>query len=155
MTTPTKPMYLYQNPMFMLTVSTVLIVENGVVVVKENTQESTIKFPGGIVKASLETVQFAAVRHIKEQVGITLSKNLLIPVDFRSDPNRSEDGNVVDIGFVSILDDIAPDHLFSNELVKWIEVDFEKKELINNSRFYMDHDVLLHRAIDVALMAKN
>jgi ADP-ribose pyrophosphatase YjhB (NUDIX family) len=145
--------------MFMLTVSTVLIVENGVIVLKDKPLEqsfTTYKFPGGMVRASSETIQFAAVRYVKEQTGIMLKKELLIPVDFRSDPDRSEEGNLVDIGFVCVLDRIMPDHLSSNTQAKWIEIDFENKKplKLTDEKFYMNHDILLHRAIDVVLMVK-
>jgi len=149
-----RPLYIYQKPMFMITVSTVLIVENGVVVVKD-VSDGKYKFPGGMVRASQETVQFSAIRQIKEQTGITLKKQLLIPVDFRSSPDRSPEGNLVDIGFVCVFDEIIPDHLFARPEAKWMEVDFEKREIIgDNISLYMDHDALLQRAIDMTLMIK-
>ena len=182
-----KPLYVYQEPMFMLTVSTVLIVENGVIVLKETLESEQFKetpefkqfatedirefydfggfgykFPGGMVRASQETVQFSAVRYVKEQTGITLKKELLIPVDFRSSPDRSPEGNLVDIGFVCVLDKImsdVPDYLFENTRAKWMEVNFEKKELLKdnksiNNELYMDYDILFQRAIDIVLMTK-
>jgi len=167
-----QPLYVYQKPMFMLTVSMVLIVENGVIVLKEtfeperliaeetiDTYGSEYRFPGGMVRASQETVQFSAVRYVKEQTGITLKKELLIPVDFRSSPDRSQEGNLVDIGFVCVLDKTQPDHLFENSKAKWMEVNFEKRELLKDNKsinedLYMDHDILLQRAIDIVLMMK-
>ena len=168
-----KPLYVYQKPMFMLTVSTVLIIENGVIVLKDvleseqsvNTVSSFDKpssieyrFPGGVVRASQETVQFAAIRYVKEQIGITLKKELLIPVDFRSSPDRSEEGNVVDIGFVCELDSIMPDYMFDKPKAKWMEVNFEEKTLLKdnllNEEFYMDHGILLRWAVDWSLIVK-
>jgi len=163
---PNQPMYMYQMPMFMVTVSAVIIVDNGVVMIPAGTQpfkddydkgyglKNFYRFPGGPVRAGLETVQFACVRYVKEQAGIVLKKDALIPVDFRSDPSRSEAGNVIDIGFVCI-----PDHLRVEDLkqggMEWIEVDFEKKCLVNNTlSFYMDHKLLMERAIDIAMMVK-
>jgi len=145
-----KPFYLYQQPMFMLTVSVVLIDENGVIVIDGGDK---ISFPGGIVKASQETIQFSAVRQVKEQTGIVLRKDALIPVDFRSDPERSDDGNVVDIGMVSVLE-TSP---IRTKNSKWLEVDFENRELVcePDIPFYMDHGILLQRAIDVALMMRS
>ena len=147
-----QPLYLYQQPMFSITVSVVLIVENGVCLLKEN---DTYKFPGGNVKASQETIQFAAVRYVKEQVGIMLKKDALIPVDFRSDPERTKEKNVVDIGFVCIPHDILPETVMANKPgIKWEAVDFENKCLIHPSKFCMDHEVLLERAIEIAGMIK-
>ena len=146
---PNQPLYLYQQPMFSLTVSTVLIVDNGVLLIEDN---GIYKFLGGIVRAGLETIQFACVRYIKEQTGITLKKNTLIPVDFRSDPSRSKEGNVVDIGFVSILEGHNSDNV--RDGVLWKEVDFENRKLVENIRFYMDHEILLDRAIEITTIIK-
>lgn len=144
-----QPFYVYQMPMFMLTVSTVLIIDNGVILVEDSSLgkccENYYKFPGGTVKSGQETIQFSAVRHIKEQTGIMLKKDLLIPVDFRSAPERSKEGNVVDIGFVCMID-------HQDYKGTWKEVDFEQKKLVDTERFYMDHDKLLERAIEVAWM---
>jgi len=139
-----QPLYLYQCPMFMLTVSTVLIIDNGVILIKEG---DDYKFPGGMVKAGQETIQFAAVKYVKEHTGIMLKKDALIPVDFRSAPERSKEGNVVDIGFVCMIE-------HQNYKGTWKEVDFEEKKLIAEEKFYMDHDTLLERAIEVAWMVK-
>ncbi len=163
-----QPLYLYQQPMFMLTVSVVLIHDNRVLTLQGG--ESIIKFdpvtpeerapdiyyvrrfPGGLVRAGQETIQFAAVRHIKEQTGLRLSKEALIPVDFRSSPERSKEGNVVDIGMVCMLNNI-------NDVTTaiWEEVDFENKKIVESADriFYMDHDVLLNRAIDIVCMVKD
>jgi ADP-ribose pyrophosphatase YjhB (NUDIX family) len=144
-----QPLYLYRDPMFMLTVSTVVVVGNGVYVVKMP-NEPRYKFPGGRVRAGQETIQFACVRYVKEQLGIALSKELLIPVDFRSDPERSQEKNVVDIGMLVILDE-EPLEINSARM----EIDFESRALIDDKvEFYMDHDTLLHRAIDVVLMMR-
>ena len=157
-----QPLYLYQQPMFDITVSVVLINENGVILLeKEPIIEPCpvgdrppdifkhYSFPSGRVKAGQETIQFAAVRHVKEQTGFRLNKEVLIPVDFRSSPERSKEGNVVDIGMVCTITG-------STINAKWIAVDFERKCLLEpaDKRFYMDHDVLLERAIDVMLMLK-
>jgi ADP-ribose pyrophosphatase YjhB (NUDIX family) len=147
---PNQPFYLYQQPMFSLTVSVVLIVDNGVIMVKKG---DTYGFPGGIVKAGQETIQFATVRYVKEQLGIRLTKESLIPVDFRSDPSRSLEKNLVDIGFVCILD-IPLDKIAHSPTVKWEDVDFENKCLINKTRFFMDHELLLERALDIVVMMK-
>lgn len=149
--TVNQPLYLYQCPMFLLTASTVLVVENGVLVVEEN---GVYRFPGGIVKAGIETIQFAAVRYVKEQISIMLTKEALIPVDYRSNPERSKEGNIVDIGMVCM---IKNDHenLDMPERTKWIEVDFENQcPVKENIKFYMDHDILLKRALGVVLMVK-
>jgi ADP-ribose pyrophosphatase YjhB (NUDIX family) len=135
--------------MFSLTVSIVLIIDNGALLVKEG---DIYKFPGGIVKAGQETIQFACVRYIKEQTGITLKKDSLIPVDFRSDPSRCKEGNIVDMGFVSILEK----HLDITQIgnAKWKEIDFEHRKMIEKIDFYMDHDILLDRAIEVTTLMK-
>lgn len=144
-----QPLYLYQQPMFSLTISVVLIVENGVLLINEN---GKYRFPGGNVRAGQESIQFAAVRYVKEQTGIMLKKDALIPVDFRSDPERTKEKNVVDIGFVC-----AP-NISNNNLPKgtqWFEVDFEKKCLIKEKLdFFIDHGILLERAIEIAVMMR-
>ncbi len=166
-----RPIYLYKEPMFMVTVSVVIIVENGVVMVNapfkwedvnshkdyllgENVE--TYKFAGGKIKAGQETIQFSAIRQVKEQTGIVLKKDDLMPVDFRSDPERSNASNVIDIGMVSMLDSITD--LKLKEGSKFIPIDFEKKTFIEEKDisydFYMDHNVLLERAIDIALLMK-
>ena len=143
-----QPLYLYQDPMFMLTVSTVVATDNGVYVVKMG--DGTYGFPGGKVKAGQETIQFACVRTVKEQIGIALTKESLMPIDFRSDPERSKEKNVVDIGMLVILEN-EPFHANSSRM----EIDFENKTIADgNVKFYMDHDVLLKRAIDVILMMR-
>jgi len=148
---PNQPLYLYQTPMFMVTVSTVLIVENGVILIEGDKE---YKFPHGIVRAGQESVQFAAVRHVKEQTGIRLTKESLMPVDYRSDPCRSEEGNILDIDFMAILG-IDADSLILNKGNKWMEVDFEEKVLCKNDiEAFMDHEILLERALEIAYMIK-
>lgn len=149
------PKYIYDNPMFMITVSTIVVYENGVFLTKDDSKctDQTIfyKFPSGVVRAGQESIQFAAVRHIKEQLGIVIKKDSLIPVDFRSEPERSESGNIVDIGFVTILED--------NKCSKgkWFEVNFENKEIIFSeiNALSSDNSILLQRALDIILMVKN
>jgi 8-oxo-dGTP pyrophosphatase MutT (NUDIX family) len=166
-----QPLYLYQKPMFMLTVSVVLVIENGVVVVTyrdqdKETESLKYRFPCGEVRAGQESIQFAAVRHVYEQTGIVLKKDLLFPVDFRSDPERAIGGNIVDIGMVCIMDKLHPDYPFKQheevreiESVRWMEVDFVEKNLLKdrmpvNDKMYMDHSTLLGRAIDAVWIAK-
>jgi len=170
-TSPNQPLYLYQMPMFKLTVSVVLIIENGVVVVEKKVEArqedgevwvlggvEDYRFPSGVVKAGQETIQFAAVRIVKEQTGIMLKKELLIPVDFRSSPERSKEGNEVDLGFVCNLEEMHPNYHLS-KTTKWLEVNFEEKQLLKDGKnvnfsLYMDHGTLLQRAIDMSLMMK-
>ena len=146
-----QPYYMYKCPMFLLTASTVLIVENSVIMVEDN---GLYKFPGGIVKAGQETIQFAAVRYVKEQTGIALKKDALIPVDFRSSPERSKEGNLVDIGMVCMIDAVH-NSLNTIKGAQRIEIDFENKCLMNDKiSFYMDHNVLLKRAMEIVLMIR-
>jgi ADP-ribose pyrophosphatase YjhB (NUDIX family) len=157
--------------MFLVTVSTVLIVENGVLMIHDGGRWSedgsdvisvAYRFPTTTVRAGQESVQFAALRSVKEEFDLFFSKELLIPVDFRSDPDRSDGGNVMDIGFVCITEDISPDDMIKSSdggigCHKWLEIDFETKKLMNPDKpvsFHMDHELLLERAIDVALMVK-
>lgn len=143
------PLYLYQMPMFMLTVSTVVIVENGVMLIKK---DNGFEFPMTMVQAGKETIQFAAIRSIKENLGITVSKDILIPVDFRSDPERSKEGNVVDIGMFCILESQKVENCKGT----WTEVDFEQNKIIDKSiELLNDHLVLLNRTIDVILMVRS
>ena len=157
-----QPLYLYQQPMFDITVSVVLINENGVMLVEKEPVIMSCpigdyppdilqhySFPSGRVKARQETIQFAAVRHVREQTGFRLNKEALIPVDFRSSPERSKEGNIVDIGMVCSING-------NTDKAKWVEVDFERKCLREpiDKVLYMDHDILLERAIDVMLMMR-
>ena len=151
-----SPKYVYDQPMFMVTVNTIIIDENGVLVVHNgihantNAPEGESRFPGGPVMAGKETVQSAAIRHIKDQIGMVVEKEALIPVDFRSDPERSESGNIVEIGFVILL---KQSHLHH---AKWFEVDFSEKKVIldDTCSLSKDSEIFLERAIDVALMIK-
>jgi hypothetical protein len=140
-----SPLYVYQIPMFMLTVSTVLVVENGAILVEDN---GIYRFPTTRVRAGQETIPFAAIRSVKEETDIVLKRDSLIPVDFRSSPERSKEGNVVDIGMVCTLDrDACPE--------KWHEVDFENRCFHDETiKLCMDHDILLERAIDIACMIR-
>jgi len=141
-----QPFYMYQTPMFLITTSVVIIYENGVYLVREG---NNLALPNTIVKAGQETIQFAAVRCVKEQTGIILKKNSLIPVDFRSEPERSNSKNVVDIGMVSILE--------TNEDNKavWTEIDFEHKKPIEDIKLKEDQSILLTRAINLIVLMKN
>jgi ADP-ribose pyrophosphatase YjhB (NUDIX family) len=142
------PLYVYQMPMFMLTVSTVVIVENGIVVI----EDQGVRFPTTTVRAGRETIEFAAIRNIKEEVGVVLPKGSLIPVDFRSSPERSSEGNVVDIGMVAMPELISVEDCDG----KWLPIDFEQKEFMNTSvELLMDHDILMERAIEIALMVRS
>ena len=151
-----SPKYAYDNPMFMITVSVVVIDENGVKLVLDPIagfkDKDVYKFPSGTVKAGQESIQFAAVRHVKEQLGVIIKKDSLIPVDFRSEPERSESGNIVDIGFVTLLGNSK------SEKGKWFEVDFEEKEILFNEQGFLYHQesiTFFKRALDVILMMKN
>lgn len=147
-----QPLYLYQKPMFDITVSVVVIVENGVLLVKDS---DLYRFPSGYVMSSKESIQFAAVRYVKEQTGILIKKDQLIPVDFRSDPDRSKEKNIVDVGFFYMPSNVSPESLSTNNLkVKWEEVDFESKCLVKNLKFYMDHELLLERAISLSCIIR-
>ena len=139
--------------MFSITVSVVLIVYNGILLIKD---DGKYRIPGGNVRASEETIQFAAVRNVKEQTGVILQKDALIPVDFRSDPDRTESKNEVDIGFVTILTNIKniDDYIAKNPNLRWEEVDFENRCLIKKVKLYMDHDVLIERAITISCLIK-
>ena len=162
-----QPLYLYQTPMFMLTVSTVILVDNGTILISESLgdgEEETCRFPGGQVKAGQETIQFAAVRYVKEQTGISIKKDDLIPIDFRSNPERSKEKNVVDFGMLCLMDE----SILHNELIlhklslnaKWNIIDYDNKCLTDQggyicNTFYMDHALLLERAIDAFLMMRD
>ncbi len=147
-----KPMYLYQCPMFAITVSTVLLIDNGVLMIQK---DDTLCFPFSMVRAGQETIQFASLRTVKEQTGVKLMKDALIPVDFRSDPSRSKEGNLVDIGFICLPNNLDPDKVVAEkDNLIWKEVDFENKKMIHASKLYMDHDVLLERALEIACMIK-
>jgi len=138
-----QPVYMYQVPMFMLTVSTVIIVENGVLLIKNG---DTYRFPTTMIKAGHETIPFAALRSVKEETGIVLKMADLIPVDFRSSPERSREGNIVDIGMACT---------FNQEYRsdKWFEVDFENKIIMDTSvEFEPDCDILLERSINMITM---
>lgn len=141
-----QPFYMYKNPMFLITASVVVIYENGVYLVKK---DDIYTLPTTIVKAGQETIQFAAVRCVKEQVGVILKKNSLIPVDFRSEPERSPSKNIVDMGMVSVLDDNK------GSTAKWMEIDFEHKKLVENVKLEMDHSILLERAITLIILMKD
>lgn len=146
-----QPLYLYQQPMFSLTASIVLIIENGVLLIKKDDQ---YRFPGGNVKAGQESIQFAVVRYVKEQTGIMLKKDALIPVDFRSDPDRTKEKNVVDIGFACMPDILYNSPNMPNG-VQWVEIDFERKCLMKKKlAFFMDHGILLERAVEIAVMMR-
>jgi ADP-ribose pyrophosphatase YjhB (NUDIX family) len=143
-----KPRYLYDQPMFMITVHTVIIEDNGVLLTKCHDRYD---FPGGMVRASQESIVFAALRHIKEQTGILFRKDELIPVDFRSSPDRSAHGNVIDLGFVVV----AEKDIESNKAYR-VPVDFENKKILLENREYIsaENKVLFERALDVILMLK-
>jgi hypothetical protein len=146
-----KPIYLYKIPMFMVTVSVVFLVEDKVILIKENDK---YRFPGGVVRAGLETIPFSVVRHAKEQTDILIKKEELIPVDYRSDPSRSEERNVIDIGMLYVPKNITSDFIDKHNLI-WKTVDFENKYLTDKVDLYMDHDVLLERALEMYLIMKN
>jgi len=168
-----KPLYMYEQPMFMVTVSVVPVYENGVIALVETKHhkvdagitgvpcaafvpEKTYKFPGGDVKAGQETLQFAAIRHMKTQLDLVVNKSQLVPIDFRSEPERSEAGNVVDLGFLCLLAG-KEENIIKVPNAKLIPVDFEKQERINESdgEFEGDHDILLQRAISAMLVIKD
>jgi ADP-ribose pyrophosphatase YjhB (NUDIX family) len=144
--------------MFMVTVSVVAIEENGVRLVYDHFETSSFcahdlyKFPSGTVKAGQESIQFAAVRHVKEQLGVTVKKGSLVPVDFQSGPELSESGNIVNIGFVTLLEKNS--HAADS---KWFEVDFEEKKILFDKISFLSsgNKTLLARALDVILMMKN
>lgn len=143
-----QPVYLYKTPMFMLTVSTVLIFENGVILIKNGDQ---YVFPNTIIKAGQETATFAAIRSVKEQTGIVLKRNSLLPVDVRSEPERTPTKNIVDLGMVSVLEEELED-----KNGKWFEIDFENKCMRNHKiQLWGDYNVLLSRAIDIIWILKD
>ena len=146
-----QPLYIYQAPMFMVTASVVVFVENAAIVLRG--EDGEYRFPGGPVKAGIESVQFAAIRYLKEQTGVAIKKSAIYPVDFRSSPERSHEGNVLDIGMMVMSEGLSLDDL-SMKSVKWIPVDFENRVPIDDVKMFMDHDTLLSRAVDVLLMMK-
>jgi len=143
-----QPIYLYKTPMFLVTVSTVLIFENGVILVKTGEQYA---FPNIVIKAGQETASFAAIRSVKEQTGIVLKRNSLLPVDVRSEPERTPSKNIIDLGMVSILEE-EPE----NKKAQWFEIDFENKCMRDHKlQLWGDYNVLLSRAIDIVWIMKD
>ena len=63
--------------------------------------------------------------------------------------------NIVDIGFAVVLNDMSKPIRENSTNIKWEEVDFEQRCLVHKSRFYMDHDILLDRALDVITMMRD
>jgi len=158
---PNQPWYIYKTPMFMLNVSVVVMYENIIYMVPSTTYgiyEDSYKFPGGSIKAGQETIQFSAVRHVKEQTGIRLYKDLLMPIDFQSDPSMSPEGNVVDIGMLCMLEKNPENMIFDNEgkyNVAFIEVDFEKKDVLRKGiQIHENSQMLLKRAIEVSIIVQ-
>ena len=150
-----KPKYMYDQPMFMVVVNTVVIDENGVLMIPNKNLE--YRFPRGIVDAGHETIQFAAVRHVKEQLGVVVKKKSLIPIDFRNNPSVLNAENIIDIGFVVFLEDANCNPHMIDSNYSWVEVDFEEKKAIlgNNKFISKDNEVLLRRALEVVLMIKD
>jgi ADP-ribose pyrophosphatase YjhB (NUDIX family) len=159
-------MYAYTEPMFRITVSVVVFVENRVAMVKGTVNRYIYRFPTTTVKAGGETIQFAAVRRIKEDTGIVLLKEALIPVDFRTTPKEYvESMNAVDIGMTCLIDsltlDEAKEKIPEGSNLNWYEVDFENKVVnigdkdLITKQYYMDHKLLFDRAIDIVLMVRD
>jgi len=125
-------------------------------------------FPTATVKAGGETIQFAAVRKVKEDTGIVLQKEALIPVDFRNTPKEYvESLNSIDIGMTCMIDKLTLEEAKAkipfDSNTNWYEVDFEEKKVktgnahapyLNDKNFYMDQNVLFERAVDVVLMVR-
>ena len=166
MVSPPYPIYAYTEPMFRVTVSVVVFVENRVAMVKVTVNRFIYNFPTTIVKAGGETIQFAAVRRVKEDTGIVLLKEALIPVDFRNTPKEYiESMNAIDIGMTCMVDGMtleeAQEKIPEGSNLSWYEVDFENKTInigdkdLIARQYYMDHKKLLDRAIDIVLMVRD
>lgn len=158
-----SPVYSYSEPMFRVTASVAVFVENRVAMIGF---EGKYGLPMAKVKAGGETIQFAAIRKVKEDTGIVLQKEAIIPVDFRNTPKEYIVSlNAIDIGMACMVDitlDAAKSKIPDNSNVNWYEVDFELKKVkigmdryLEDDEYYMDHDVFLKRAIDVVLMIRN
>jgi len=147
--------YQYKYPMFAITVSTVIIYENMVLLKDIGNKDigNKFRFPTDYVKAGIETIQFAALRTIKEQTCINISKDKIIPVDFRSEPERSISKNVVDFGFVSVANEINEKTLEVFN-IKMIPVDFENCIVMKDIIIEKDHDILLERALKAVAIVK-
>ena len=156
--------YSYREPMFRVTVSVAVFIENRVAMFhKDIDGNSMYGFPTSIVKAGGESIQFAALKRVREDTGIILNKESLIPVDFRNVPVESM--NVIDIGMTCMVDKISLDSAMQmvpkSSHVNWYDVDFENKlvkrgneEYISSDEYYYDHNIFISRAIDVVLMVK-
>jgi len=149
-----KPSYLYEKPMFAVTVTPVVVIDMGVLVIEE---DGKFRFPTGHVKAGQETVEFAVLRHIKRETGLTIRKNELQAVNISSEPERSEHKNEIDIGFYCspkldlerFLADIEKEDITKFSNVRWKAVNFETGEFEDEIKIDEESKSLLYDVIKI------
>ena len=90
-------MFYIKNPL--LTVDTVIIQNNSVVLVKRKNPpfKGSWALPGGFVEYG-ETVETAAIRETKEETGLDIELNGIVGV--YSDPHRDPRGHIISVCFL-------------------------------------------------------
>ena len=99
--------------------------ENAFLVItrKKNPYKGQLAFPGGYIETDKETIRGAAVREALEETGVSVSADDLYLIDVRSEPARDPKQHVVDIGFLSIIDEVIEPRETSEATPVWMSVD--------------------------------
>jgi 8-oxo-dGTP diphosphatase len=61
-------------------------------------------FPGGFIDVGKEDIYETAVRELREETGVSVSKHNIRLIDIRSSPTRDPRDHVIDVGFLAITE---------------------------------------------------
>ena len=78
-----------------------------------NPEKGKNAFPGGFMRAYLETMEECAYRELAEESGLKMLPGELILVDIRSAPGRDPRSHIVDAGYAALVSNIRKAELMS------------------------------------------
>ena len=76
-------------------------------------------FPGGFIDVGRESLEEAAVRELREETGVEISREQLQLVDIRSRPDRDPRDHVVDVGYYAEVDHVEAVALDETAAIRW------------------------------------
>jgi ADP-ribose pyrophosphatase YjhB (NUDIX family) len=105
-------------------------------------------FPGGFLDVGKEDLYQTAIRELYEETGIRINREALILIDVRSSPKRDPRDHVIDVGFLTVSEQMIPMLGKTDETIpKWIEwTVIDKMELaFDHNEYWQNVKNYLHK----------
>jgi 8-oxo-dGTP diphosphatase len=128
----------FEKPMAAASVAVFAKGDNRVLLIIRLTEpfKDRYAFPGGFLDVDNEDLYDTAVREFAEETGFSINKEDLVLIDVRSNPKRDPRGHVIDVGFLSIVENSSTISSVTAEAKSlWMSLD-----ALDMLEFAFDHD---------------